>query len=53
MGLEYITLQTMKRSISPLNFPKPVKLSPKAVLKNNIKSQKNHKIKNPIVLDSK
>ena len=43
----------MKQSISPLNFLKPVKLPPKAVLKNHSKSQKNHKIKNPIVLDSK
>ena len=32
--------------ITPLNFPKSVKLHPKVVLKN-------HKIKNPIVLDSK
>ena len=36
-----------------LNFPKPIKLSPKSVLKNHSKSQKNHKMKNPIVLDSK
>ena len=53
MGLDYITPQTMKWSISPLNFPKPVKLSPKAILKNHSKSQKNHKMENPIVLDSK
>ena len=39
--------------ITPLNFPKPVKLPPKVVLKNYSKSQKNHKIENPIVLDSK
>ena len=39
--------------ITPLNFSKPVKLRPKAVLKNHSKSQKNHKIKNLIVLDSK
>ena len=45
--------QSMKRSISPLNFSKPIKLPPKAVLKNHNKSQKNHKIENPIVLDSK
>ena len=37
----------------PLNFPKPVKLPPKSVLKNHSKSQKNHKIENQIVLDSK
>ena len=36
-----------------LNFSKPVKLSPKVVLKNHSKPQKNHKIKNPVVLDSK
>jgi len=36
----------------PLNFPKPVKLSPKAAFKNHSKSQKNQKIENPIVLDS-
>ena len=30
-GLEYITPQPMKQSISPLNFSKPVKLPPKAV----------------------
>ena len=38
--------------ITPLNFPKSVKLHPKVVLKNHNKSQKNHKIKNLIVLDS-
>ena len=53
MGVDYITLQTMKRSISSLNFLKPAKLSPKAVLKNHRKSQKNHKMENSIVLDSK
>ena len=37
----------------PLNFSKPVKLSPKTALKNHSKPQKNYKIKNPIVLDSK
>ena len=45
--------QPMKWSILPLNFPKSVKLPTKAVLKNHSKSQKNHKIKNSIVLDSK
>ena len=45
--------QPMKRFISPLNFSKPVKLPPKVVLKNHSKSQKNHKMNNPIVLDSK
>jgi len=36
-----------------ITFPKPVKLPPKAVLKNHSKSQKNHKMENLIVLDSK
>jgi len=36
-----------------LNFSKPIKLSPKAVSKSHRKSQKNHKMKNLIVLDSK
>ena len=36
-----------------LNFSKPIKLPPKAVSKNHSKSQKNHKMKNSIVLDSK
>ena len=53
MGVDYINPQPIKRSISPLNFPKPVKLPPKTVLKNHSKSQKNHKMENPIVLDSK
>ena len=39
--------------ITPLNFSKPVKLPPKAVSKKHSKSQKNHKIENLIVLDSK
>jgi hypothetical protein len=37
----------------PQNFSKPVKLPPEAILKNHGKSQKNHKIKKLIVLDSK
>ena len=36
-----------------MNFSKPVKLPPKAILKNHSKSQKNYKMENPIVLDSK
>jgi hypothetical protein len=36
-----------------LNFPKPDKLPHKAILKNYNKSQKNQKIENLIVLDSK
>jgi hypothetical protein len=35
-----------------LNFLKPIKL-PKVSLKNQSKSQKNHKVENPIVLDFK
>jgi hypothetical protein len=45
--------QHLKRFIPPLNFQKPVKLPPKSVLKNHIRSQKNHKIENLIVLNSK
>jgi hypothetical protein len=41
----------MKRFISPLNFPKPIKLSLKAFLKNHSKSQKNRKMENSILLD--
>jgi hypothetical protein len=37
----------------PLNFLKRGKSPPEAVLKNHNKSQKNHKMENPIVLDSK
>jgi hypothetical protein len=36
-----------------LNFPKPDKLSPEAVLKNHSKSQKNHKMEKQVVLGSK
>ena len=52
-GLEYITPNLWNSLYHPLNFSKPVKLPPKSVLKNHSKSQKNHKIKNSIVLDSK
>jgi hypothetical protein len=44
--------QPMKTDFYPLNFLKQ-NTSPKAVLKNHSKSQKNHKMENPIVLDSK
>jgi hypothetical protein len=37
----------------PLNFLKQDKSPPEAVLKNHSKSQKNHKMQNSIVLDSK
>ena len=46
-------LQFMKQSISFLDLFKTGQIIPKAVLKNHSKSQKNHKIENPIVLDSK
>ena len=46
--------QTMKRSISPSELFKTGQITPpKAVLKNHSKLQKNHKMENPIVLDSK
>ena len=45
--------QPIKRSISPPELSKPIKLPPKAVLKNHSISQKNYKINNPIVLDFK
>jgi hypothetical protein len=38
---------------TPLNFLKQDKSPPAAVLKNHSKSQKNHKMKNQIVLDLK
>ena len=53
MGVDYITPNLWNGLYHPLNFPILVKLPPKAVLKNHSKSQKNHKIENLIVLDSK
>jgi hypothetical protein len=41
------------RFFTPLNFIKQDKSPPKAVLKNHNKSQKNHKMKDQIVLDFK
>jgi hypothetical protein len=38
---------------TPLNFLKQGKSPPEAVLKNHSKSQKNNKMENSIVLDSK
>jgi hypothetical protein len=43
----------MKMDFLPLNFLKQDKSPAEAVLKNHSKSQKNHKMENPIVLDSK
>ena len=51
--MDYVTPNLWNSLYQPLNFPKPIKLSPKAVLKNYSKSQKNHKIENSIVLGSK
>jgi hypothetical protein len=51
--LEYITPNLWNSLYHPLNFSKPVKLPLKSVSKNHSKSQKNHKMKNSIVLDSK
>ena len=39
--------------ITPWTFQNQSNYPPKIVLKNHSKSQKNHKIENPIVLDSK
>jgi hypothetical protein len=43
----------MKMDFLPLNFLKQDKSPDEAVLKNHNKSQKNHKMKNQIVLDFK
>jgi hypothetical protein len=52
-GLEHITPPPMKKDFLPPEFSKRGQITPEAVLKNHNKSQKNHKIENPIVLDSK
>jgi hypothetical protein len=41
----------MKRSISPQELSITGQITPRAVLKNHSKSQKNRKVENPIVLD--
>jgi hypothetical protein len=38
---------------SGLELLKPIKLPPKEIFKNHSKSQKNYKMNNPIVLESK
>jgi hypothetical protein len=43
----------MKMNFYPPELSKTGQITPKAVLKNHSKSQKNHKIENPVVLDSK
>jgi hypothetical protein len=45
--------QPMKMDFYPLNFLRQDKSPHEAVLKNHSKSQKNHRMENPIVLDSK
>jgi hypothetical protein len=52
-GLEHITPQPMKMGFLPSELSKTGQITPEIVLKNHNKSQKNHKIENPIVLDSK
>jgi hypothetical protein len=44
---------TYENGFLPPNFLKQDKSLPKTVFKNHSKSQKNHKMENPIVLDSK
>jgi hypothetical protein len=51
--LEHITPQPMKVDFLPSKLSKTGQITPEAVLKNLNKSQKNHKMENPIVLDSK
>jgi hypothetical protein len=53
MGDRLHNPQPMKQSISPPEVFKTDQITPKAILKNYSKSQKNHKMENPIVLDSK
>ena len=53
MGIGLHNPQTIKWSISPPELFKTGQITPKTILKNLRKSQKNHKMKNPIVLDSK
>jgi hypothetical protein len=44
---------TYKVDFLPSKLSKTGQITPEAVLKNHNKSQKNHKMENPIVLDSK
>jgi hypothetical protein len=41
----------MKWTVSPPELSKTSQITPRAVLKNHSKSQKNRKMENPIVLD--
>jgi hypothetical protein len=52
-GLKHITPNLWKWFFYPLNFLKRVKSPLEAILKKHNKSQKNHKMENPIVLDYK
>jgi hypothetical protein len=45
--------QPMKMDFLPPELSKTGQITPKTVLKNHSKSQKNHKMENSIVLDSK
>jgi hypothetical protein len=51
MGVGLHNPQPMKRSVSPPELCKTGQITPITILKNHSKSQKNHKMKNPIVLD--
>ena len=53
MGVDYITPLPMKRFIPPPELSETGQITPKAISKNHSKSQKNRKMKNPIVFDSK
>ena len=53
MGVEYITHNLWNGLYHPVNFSKSAKLIPKAVWKTIVNHRKNHKMKNPIVLDFK
>jgi hypothetical protein len=50
-GVDYITPNLWNGLYHPFNFPKPVKLALKVVLKNHSKSLKNCKMENQTVLD--
>jgi hypothetical protein len=43
----------MKIDFLPTKLSKTGQITPEAVLKNHSKSQKNHKMKNQVMLDSK
>jgi hypothetical protein len=49
-GLEHITSKSMKMNFLPPQLSKTEQITLEVVLKNHNKSQKNHKMENPIVL---